>query len=73
MPLITVVIVLILFGLILWAIEKYLPLSLSIKRLIEIVIVVAIVLWLLQIFGLLDAITAVKVGKSFILPEFLFG
>ena len=61
MSLITVIIVLVVVGFLLWLIEKYIPMDATIKRIIEIVIILFIVLWLLNIFGILGAIGAVKI------------
>ena len=61
MSLITVIIVLVVVGFLLWLIERYIPMDATIKRIIEIVIILFIVLWLLNIFGILGAIGAVKI------------
>jgi len=61
MPLITIIIALVAVGIILYLIEKYLPISPTIKRLIQIVVVVVLVLWLMDVFGLMDALKAIKV------------
>jgi len=61
MSLITIIIALVAVGIILYLIEKYLPISPTIKRLIQIVVVVVLVLWLMDVFGLMDALKAIKV------------
>lgn len=61
MSLVTILIALIAVGIILWLVEKYLPISPTIKRLIQIVVVVVLVLWLMDVFGLMDALKAIKV------------
>jgi hypothetical protein len=53
MPLITVVLTLIVVGVLLWLINTYIPMPASIKMIINIVVVVAVVLWLLYGFGVL--------------------
>ena len=54
MPLILhVVIVLVVAGFGLWLINRFIPMASSIKTILNIVVVVAIIIWLLQIFGLL--------------------
>ena len=63
MPLVTVVLVLIAVGVLLWLAQRYLPMDAQIKRIIQIVVIVAVVLWLLQVFGLLALIWAVRVGR----------
>jgi hypothetical protein len=63
----TIIIVLVVVGFLLWLIEKYIPMDATIKRIIEIVIIIAVVFWLLNIFGILSAVTAIRVA----LPMFL--
>lgn len=63
MPLIQVIIVLIVVGVLLGLINRYIPMAGSIKSILNAVVVIAVVLWLLQIFGLLDYITKMHVGK----------
>ncbi len=62
MPLINVVIALIVVGVILWLINNYLPMDGKIKSILNGVVVVVVILWLLQVFGVLGAISGVKVG-----------
>ncbi len=63
MPLLTVIIILVAVGVILWAIEKYLPMDAQIKRILQIVVIVAVVIWLASLFGIFGDINAVRVGK----------
>jgi hypothetical protein len=59
MPLITVVLTLLVIGVLLWLFETYIPLDATVKRIIQIVIVIAIVIWLLEISGLLSGLATV--------------
>ena len=61
MPLITIVIVLIIAGVALWAINTYIPMAKPIKTILNVVVVVVLCLWLLQTFGLLDSIRNIRV------------
>jgi len=54
MPLITVVLTLIVIGVLLWLINTYIPMAESIKKILNIVVVVAVVIWLLYGFGVLS-------------------
>lgn len=54
MSLITIVIVLIIVGVLLWLINTYLPMARSIKTILNIVVVVAVVIWLLSVFGIVN-------------------
>ncbi len=61
MPIVTVLIVLIVAGVLLWLINSYIPMDGKIKKIINIVAIIAIVLWLLKVFGLLDFLKNVNV------------
>lgn len=54
MSLVGLIVVIIVVGVLLWAAEQ-LPMSPAIRRVLQVVVVVVLVLWLLQAFGLLDA------------------
>jgi hypothetical protein len=60
MPLLNIVFVLIVVGVALWAINRYIPMASSIKTLLNIVVVVCTSVWLLQVFGLWGQITSYK-------------
>lgn len=53
MPLITVVLTLIVVGVVLWLINTYIPMQSAIKLIINLVVVVAVVLWVLYGFGII--------------------
>jgi hypothetical protein len=61
MPLITVIVVLVVVGAALWAINTYIPMAKPVKTILNVVVVVILCLWLLQAFGLLDSIRSVRV------------
>ena len=61
MPLLTVIIVLIVVGIILWLINRYIPMDGKIKSILNIVVVICVIIWLLRVFGLLGHINDVKI------------
>ena len=63
MPLINVVIVLIVVGVLLWLVNTYIPMAGMIKSILNAVVVIAVVIWLLQAFGLLETVKGIKIGK----------
>jgi hypothetical protein len=63
MPLIHVVLVLVVVGVLLWLVNSYIPMAGSIKSILNAVVVIAVVLWLLTVFGLMGEISNIKVGK----------
>ena len=63
MPLIEVVLVLIVVGVLLWLINRFIPMAGSIKTILNAVVVFAVLLWLLNVFGLLSNLSTIRVGK----------
>jgi len=61
MSLISIVITLIIIGLLLWAVNTYVPLEGTIKKLINVVVIIAVILFLLRAFGVLGHIGDVRV------------
>lgn len=61
MPLLTILLVLIVVGVILWLVNTYIPMDRKIKNILNIVVVIIVILWLLQAFGLLASLKSLKV------------
>jgi hypothetical protein len=58
-----VVVTLIVVGVILWLINRFIPMAGSIKSILNAVVVIAVIVWLLNVFGLLSSLSRVHVGK----------
>lgn len=63
MSLITLVVILIVVGVLLWLMNTQIPMDANIKKIINIVVIVAVVIWLLGVFGILPDINAIRVGR----------
>ena len=63
MPLMNVVVVLIVVGVLLWLVNRFIPMAGSIKSILNAVVVIAVVLWLLNVFGILGSLSKITVGK----------
>ena len=61
MPLLTIFLVLIIVGVLLWAVNTYIPMDHKIKNIFNIVVVVVTIIWLLKVFGLFSYLTNVHV------------
>jgi len=61
MPILTVVIVLVVAGVILWLVNNYIPMQRTIKNLLNIVVVIALVIWLLNAFGVLSSMQHIRI------------
>ena len=51
MSLITVVLVLVVVGVLLWLINTYIPMAKPIKTILNVVVIICVILWLLSVFG----------------------
>jgi hypothetical protein len=60
--LINLLIVLVLVGVLLWAVNTYIPMDRKIKNILNIAVVVIVVLWLLQAFGVLGSLDNIRIG-----------
>lgn len=60
MSLLTVLLVLVVVGVILWLVNTYIPMDRKIKSILNVVVVILVIVWLLQSFGLLDSIRNAK-------------
>lgn len=54
MPLLNVVVTLVVVGVVLWLINTYIPMQATIKKILNIVVVIVVVLWLLYGFGIIS-------------------
>ena len=63
MPLINIVIALIVIGVALWLINNFIPMASSIKTILNVVVVVAVVIWVLQAVGLWGRVTSYRLGN----------
>ncbi len=62
MSLINLAIVLIVVGVLLWLVNNYIPMDGKIKNILNAVVVIAVVLWLLQVFGVLESMGNIHIG-----------
>lgn len=60
MPLINIVLALVVVGVALWLINNYIPMATSIKTILNVVVVVAVSIWVLQAVGLWGRVSSYK-------------
>jgi hypothetical protein len=63
MPLINIVIMLIVVGVGLYLINQYIPMAASINKILNVVVVVVVCVWLLQVSGLIGSVSGIRVGR----------
>jgi predicted membrane protein len=63
MPLVNLVIALIVVGVALWLINRFIPMASSIKTILNVVVVVAVGVWVLQAVGVWGQMSSYRVGR----------
>jgi hypothetical protein len=63
MPLINIVMALIVVGVALWLVNRYIPMASSIKMILNAVVVVSVAVWVLQATGLWGPLSNYRVGR----------
>lgn len=61
MPILTIIIVILVAGVILWLVNTYIPMQRTIKSILNAVVVIILVIWLLNVFGVLDSLQNVTI------------
>ena len=63
MPLLQAVEVLVVVGVLLWLVNRFIPMQSSIKSILNGVVVIAVVLWLLTASGLFHSVSRMRIGS----------
>jgi hypothetical protein len=63
MPLLQIIGTLIVVGVLLWLVNRFIPMQATIKSIVNAVVVIAVVVWLLNVFGLLTSLSKIHVGR----------
>jgi hypothetical protein len=61
MSLLTILIVLIIAGVLLWLVNNYIPMDGKIKSIFNAVVVIAVIVWLLKVFGVFSFIKDIHI------------
>jgi hypothetical protein len=62
MPLTQILLALIVVGVLLWLVNRFIPMQGTIKSILNSVVVICVVLWLLNAFGLFHTLSRIRVG-----------
>ena len=62
MHLVNVVLALVVVGVLLWLVNRFIPMQGTIKSILNGVVVIVVVLWLLNVFGLFSSFSHLRVG-----------
>jgi len=61
MPLLNIIVVVVVTGVGLWAINRFIPMARPVKTILNVVVVAVLCLWLLQTFGIIDNIKSIRI------------
>jgi hypothetical protein len=61
MPILTIFIVLIVAGVLLWLVNNYIPMDQKIKTIFNVIVVIVVVVWLLKVFGVFAYLSAAHI------------
>lgn len=64
MSLLSIIITIVVVGLLLWAINSFIPMEGRVKTILNGVVIICLILWLLQAFGVLGSLGNVRVGSA---------
>jgi hypothetical protein len=62
MPLLSILLTLVVVGVLLWLVNRFIPMARSIKSILNGVVVIGVVLWLMNIFGFFHSLSRIRVG-----------
>ena len=62
MSLLSIIIAIVVVGVVLYAINDFIPMGGGTKKLLNVVVIAVLAIWLLQQFGLIDALSSVHIG-----------
>jgi hypothetical protein len=60
--LVNLVAVLIIVGVLLWLVNRFIPMARSIKSILNAVVVIVVAFWLLNVFGLVHSLSRIRIG-----------
>lgn len=61
MPIINLLLVIIVVGLLLWLVNRYIPMQGTIKWILNAVVVIGLIIWLLKVFGVWGSVAGATI------------
>ncbi len=58
MPILNVLLVIIVVGLLLWLVNRFIPMQSTIKMILNLVVVIVLIIWLLKVFGVWGTVSS---------------
>jgi hypothetical protein len=61
MPILSILLVIVVVGVLLWALNSFVPMDSKIRSILNVVVVILLIVWLLQAFGLIGPLFNARV------------
>lgn len=61
MPLLDVMVIIIVIGILLWAVNRFIPMDQQIKHILNIVVICVTVWWVLNVFGIIAYLQGIRI------------
>jgi len=61
MPIVTILVVIIVVGVLLWLINSFIPMDSKIKSILNVVVVIILIVWLLKVFGIFSTLMDIHI------------
>ncbi|PWD98289.1 hypothetical protein DDZ16_16030 [Marinilabilia rubra] len=61
MSALTIIIVIIGVGVLLWLINRFIPMQPTIKGVLNVVVILILIIWLLNVFGILESLQIIRI------------
>ena len=52
MPIVQIIVVIVIVGVVLWLINRFIPMQQTVKTILNVVVVIILIVWLLRVFGI---------------------
>jgi hypothetical protein len=61
MPLSTILLVIIVVGVLLWLVNSFIPMDHNIKKILNVVVIIILIVWLLKVFGIFSSLMDIHI------------
>ncbi len=61
MPILTLIVILVAIGFIMWLVNTYIPMQPNIKKILNVFVVILVIIWLLKVFGILGTLSSATI------------
>ncbi|HKO91540.1 MAG TPA: Thivi_2564 family membrane protein [Polyangiaceae bacterium] len=61
MSILSIILVIVVVGVLLWALNSFVPMDSKVKSILNLVVVILLIVWLLRAFGLISALSNIHV------------